>query len=202
MQTFGAMRGFLLGAALLTALTPPVLAQAGAQTAVEMTVLKGTDERPFTLIYPSVLETVDDESDVTVATLRHPDAAMQCDAFVQPGAGTDWNAEQALETLDTNAIVATWTPDFPGFTLTNKTLTRFQSGPALLFEGTSESSPFDVPLHIVHAEAADGGRYYAIECLVDRSAADEARPMIDFIIANFSTRADANCCVDPADPRG
>ncbi len=202
MQTIGAMRTFVLATAVLTALTPAALAQEGVQTAVEMVVLQGTPERPFTLIYPSVLQPIDDESDVTVATLRHPDAAMQCDAFVQDGAADGWSAEGALQTLDTQAIVNTWTPDFPGFTLSGQSVTSFQSGPALMFEGTSDNSPFGVPVHIVHAEAADGGRFYVVECLVDASAANEARPMIEFIIANFSTRADGTCCVDPADPRG
>ncbi len=202
MQTIGARRTIVLATAVLTALTPPVLAQDGVQTAVEMVVLQGTPDRPFTLIYPSVLQPVDDESEVTVATLRHPDAVMQCDAFVQDGAAPDWSAEAALQTLDTQAIVDIWTPDFPGFALSGQRLTSFQSGPALMFEGTSDNSPFGLPVHILHAEAADSGRFYVVECLVDASAANEARPMIEFIIANFSTRSDGVCCVDPADPRG
>jgi hypothetical protein len=45
-----------------------------------------------------------------------------------------------------------------------------------------------VPINVIHAEAVDGGRTYAVECLYDRSADADARPMVDFIIANFSTR--------------
>lgn len=199
MKKFGLSQGVTLLAALVLAATPPVI----AQEQVEMTVVQGsTAERPFTMIYPNVFETVDDGSDVTVLTLRHPDAAMQCDAMVQDGAGADWSAETALQNLDVNGITATWAPDFPGFKVTGQSLTRFQSGPALLFEAESDNSPLGVPLKIIHAEATDAGRYYAIECLVDRSAADDARPMVDFIIANFSTRSDGTCCVDPADPRG
>ena len=199
MKRFSAPRGAILLASLVLAATPPAL----AQDKVEMKILQGVlPERPFTVIYPEVLEVVDDGSDVTVLTLRHPDAVMQCDALVQDGAGADWSAERALETLDVDGIVATWAPDFAGFAVTGQSLTRFQSGPALLFEAQSDNSPLGVPLKIVHAEATDGGRFYALECLVERGAADDARPMVDFIIANFSTRSDGTCCVDPADPRG
>lgn len=198
MQNNGVARWMMLAAGMAL-LAQPVL----AQEEVEMIVQKGTAaERPFTVIYPSVLEPIDDGSDVTVVTLRHPDAAMQCDAMIQDGASADWNAESALSSLDPAGIVTAWSPDFPGFRLTGQSLTQFQSGPALMFEAESDSSPFAVPLRIVHAEAVDGGRFYAVECLVEQSAAADARPMIDFIIANFSTRSDANCCVDPADPRG
>lgn len=161
-----------------------------------------TDDRPYTINYPNVLESVDDGSDVTILTLRHTNAPLQCDAFVVDGAEADWTAETALANIDVNGIVATWAPDFPGFKVTNHALTNFQSGPALLFEGESDNSPLGVPLHIIHAEATDAGRFYAIECLIERSAAQDARPMVDFIIANFSTRSDGTCCTDPSDPRG
>ena len=199
MRKFGVSQGAVLAAALCMALVSPV----AAQEQVEMTVVQGsTPERPFTVIYPNVFEAVDDGSDVTVLTLRHPDAVMQCDAMVQDGAGSDWSAESALKSLDVNGIVSTWAPDFQGFKVTGQTITRFQSGPALMFEAESDNSPLGVPLKIVHAEATDGGRFYALECLVERGAAGDARPMIDFLIANFSTRSDGTCCVDPADPRG
>jgi hypothetical protein len=199
MKKFGVPQGAVLVAALAMAAIPPV----AAQDQVQMTVLQGqTPERPFTVIYPNVLEVVDDGSGVTVVTLRHPDAVMQCDAMVQDGAESGWSAEQALENLDVNGIVSAWAPDFPGFKVTGQSVTSFQSGPALMFEAESDNSPLGVPLKIIHAESTDGGRYYALECLVDRGAAADARPMIDVIIANFSTRSDGTCCTDPADPRG
>src|SRR5690606_7000355 len=110
--------------------------------------------------------------------------------------------ETALSSLDVNGIVAGWAPDFPGFRVTGQSITQFQSGPALMFEGESDDSPFGTPLRVVHAEAVDGGRFYAVECMVELGEADDARPMIDFLIANFSTRSDGTCCIDPADPRG
>jgi hypothetical protein len=199
MKTFGVQQAAALAGALAMAMVPPVI----AQEQVEMQVVQGADAaRPFTMIYPNVFETVDDGSEVSVITLRHPDAVMQCDALVQDGAGTGWTAEKALETLDIPGIVSTWAPDFPGFKVTGQSIISFQSGPALMFEADSDNSPLGVPLKIVHAEATDGGRFYAVECLVERGAANDARPMIDFIIANFSTRSDGTCCVDPADPRG
>lgn len=198
MSKFGVPQGAILVAALAM-VAAPVL----AQDQVQMVIDRGaTPERPYTLIYPEILQPVDDGSDVTVQTLRHPDAVMQCDAMIQDGAGTDWTAESALKNLDVAGITTTWSPDFPGFKVTGQTVTSFQSGPALMFEAESDSSPLGVPLKIIHAEATDGGRFYALECLVERDAANDARPMIDFLIANFSTRSDGNCCVDPADPRG
>ena len=198
MKKFGVSQGAMLVAALAMVTIPPV----SAQEQVQMTVVQGQPDRPFTVIYPNVLEVVDDGSDVTVITLRHPDAVMQCDAMVQDGAGSDWSADEAVKNLDVNGIVSTWAPDFPGFRVTGQTVSQFQSGPALMFEAESDNSPLGVPLKIIHAEAADSGRFYALECLVERSAAAEARPMVDVIIANFSTRSDGTCCVDPADPRG
>ena len=199
MKKFGVSQGVTLVAALILAATPPVI----AQDQVQMSVVQGqTAERPFTVIYPNVLQVFDDGSDVTVLTLRHPDAIMQCDALVQDGAPADWNADAALAGLDTAGIVSTWTPDFPGFKVTGQSVTRFQSGPALMYEGESENSPFGVPAKIVYAEAVDGGRNYAIQCIVELGEAADARPMVDFIVANFSTRSDGTCCVDPADPRG
>ena len=199
MRKFGVSQGVVLVTALVLAATPPVM----AQDQVEMSVLQGsTPERPFTVIYPNIFEAVDDGSDVTVVTLRHPDAVMQCDAMVQDGAGPNWSADEALKSLDVNGIVSTWSPDFPGFKVTGQSITQFQSGPALMFEGEADNSPLGVPLKIIHAEATDSGRFYALECLVERGAANDARPMIDFLIANFSTRSDGTCCVDPADPRG
>ncbi|HEY9010242.1 MAG TPA: hypothetical protein VIN06_04445 [Devosia sp.] len=198
MSKFRVSQGVALAATLAMAAAPVL-----AQEQVQMVIDRGaTPERPYTLVYPEILQPVDDGSDVTVQTLRHPDAVMQCDAMIQDGAGSDWSAESAVENLDVKGITSTWSPDFPGFKVTGHRLTNFQSGPALMFEAESDSSPLGVPLKIVHAEATDNGRFYALECLVERDAANDARPMIDFLIANFSTRSDGGCCIDPADPRG
>lgn len=192
--------GVVHGAAAVMAvvgLSTPVLAQ--AQVIVDRGL---TDDLPYTAIYPDVLNAVDDGSPETILTLQHPGAALQCDFFAVPGAQEGWTAEDALASLDVAGIEATWAPQFPGFEVTGQSVTRFASGPALLYEGASENSPLDIPAAVVHAEAVDNGRTYVVECLLDQAIAADARPMIDFIIANFSTRSDAQCCIDPADDRG
>ena len=161
-----------------------------------------TEELPYTAAYPDVLRTVDDGSTATILTLQHPDAPLQCDVFVVPGASDGWSAQGALDSLDIAGIEATWIPDFPGFKVTGQSLAQFASGPALFYEGQSEGSPLGIPLDIVHAEAVDAGRTYAIECLIGKDIAADARPMIDFLIANFSTRSDGQCCINPNDDRG
>lgn len=165
----------------------------GSVAAQEQAVtLHSTDaELPYTVIYPEALQPVEDGSDATILTLRHPVVPLQCDVFAVAGAEEGWAAEAALQNLDVAGIEATWAPDFPGFRIVGRQLTAFASGPALLYEGESEGSPLGVPLRVIHAEAVDNGRTYAIECLVERSvAAAEARPLVDFLIANFSTRSD------------
>lgn len=161
-----------------------------------------TEDLPYTAIYPDVLQTFDDGNPETILTLRHPGAALQCDVFAVPGAKDGWTAEEALQSLDVAGIESTWGPDFPGFKITGQSVVRLASGPALFYEAVSDNSPLSLPLSIVHAEAVDGGRTYAIECLIDRAVAADARPMVDFIIANFSTRSDGQCCIDPTDDRG
>src|SRR5690606_25489272 len=133
------------------------------------------------------LRSVDDGNSETILTVQHPNALLQCDFFSVPGAPEGWSAEGAVANLDIAGIEATWAPSFPGFSLTGQQVARFASGPALLYVGQSESSPMGPGVEVVHAEAVDAGRTYAVECLMDRAVAAEARPMVDFIIANFST---------------
>jgi hypothetical protein len=161
-----------------------------------------TDDPPYTAIYPEVLQTTDDGNPQTILTLRHPEAPLQCDVFVLPDAPGEWNAEAALASFDVPTIEAAWAPTFPGFHVTARSVTRFASGPALLYEGASDGSPFNVPVATVHAEAVANGRTYAVACLAAQDAIDQARPLVDFIIANFSTNSEGQCCVDPADDRG
>ena len=185
-------------AAAAIALSTAAFAQGG-----QMIIDRGlTDDMPYTAIYPDVLQTFDDGNPDTILTLRHPGAALQCDFFAVEGARDGWSAEEALQSLDVAGIEAAWGPDFPGFKITGQSVTRFANGPALFYEAESENSPLSLPLSIVHAEAVYGGRTYAVECVIDRGVAAEARPMVNFIIANFSTRSDGQCCIDPTDDRG
>ena len=191
------------GAALVAALavlTGPVLAQ-GQQ--VQVIIDRGlTDDLPYTAIYPNVMRSVDDNNSETILTIQHPDALMQCDFFSVAGAPDGWSADAALASLDAAGIEAAWTPNFPGFKLGGQSVGSFASGPSLFYEGQADSSPMGPAVNVVHAEAVDSGRTYIVECLVDSSVAAEARPMIDFIIANFSTRSDGQCCINPLDDRG
>jgi len=176
--------------------------EALAQDQAQVVIDRGlTDDLPYTAIYPNILRSVDDGSPATILTLQHPDAPLQCDVFAVAGAEAGWSAETALDKLDVKGIEASWVADFPGFRVVAKNIVGFASGPALLYEGESDNSPLGVPLRIVHAEAVAGGLTYAIECLMEKAIAGEARPLVDFIIANFSTRSDGECCI-PLDDRG
>lgn len=189
------------GVATLLAIAA-LCSQAVAQDQSQVVIDRGlTEDLPYTAIYPNVLRSVDDGSSATILTLQHPGAPLQCDVFAVPGGEADWSADAALNKLDVAGIEATWTPDFPGFKLVAKAVTNFASGPALLYEGESDNSPLGVPVRIVHAEAIAGGLTYAIECLMEKSISGEARPLVDFVIANFSTRSDGECCI-PLDDRG
>jgi hypothetical protein len=79
-------------------------------------------------------------------------------------------------------------------------LIDFRSGPALYYRGEAQRSPLGFPVTVAHAEATDSGRTYVYECIMAQSIAADALPTVDFLIANFSTRSDAECCVAPPRP--
>lgn len=162
-----------------------------------------TDDLPYSIYYPNVLQSIDDGNSQTIITLQpSSDKFFQCDVFAVQSGADNWTAEEAASSLDAASIETAWTPDFPGFKLTKQGVAAFSSGPALRYEGQSDNSPMSVPINVIHAEAVDGGRTYAIECLYDRSTDADVRPLVDFIIANFSTRSDGECCINPTDDRG
>ena len=190
-----ASRGAL--AAALIVIATPALSQ------VNVIIDRGlTDDPPYTIIYPDVLRQIDDGDPQTVVTVQHPDALLQCDFYAVPSATAEWTPQSALDGLDISAIELQWSMEFPGFRVTDKGLTAFQSGPALLYEGQADDSPMGIPVEMVHARAANGRWMLAIECVMENGVAEAARPMIEFIIANFSTRSDGECCTDPTDDRG
>ncbi|MCS6759953.1 MAG: hypothetical protein MO852_14190 [Candidatus Devosia euplotis] len=108
----------------------------------------------------------------------------------------DWTPQAALVDVD---VEAGWRKTFPGFTLYAKGTAAYQSDTALIYEGASTGSPMGMPLTIAHTETVSNGLGYALDCLFDTTQAEQARPIVDFIIANFSTSAEAECCV-PAAP--
>ena len=177
------------------------LAQEATGDTVEVTVQVSrglTPERPYTVIYPNNLQLVEDGDDITVATLEFPGAPFQCDAMVAEGGAADWTADAAVTGLDRAGTEAGWIEQFPGFAISTVETVAFQSGPALFYQGASTTSPLGGPATIFHAEAVDAGRTYIYECLADTAIPGEAKALVNFLFANFSTRADGECCTDPA----
>lgn len=148
---------------------------------------------PYTLIYPS--EMVASGGMDAPLTINHTSAPLQCELTVVPVDDTDWSAEGALAELNDSDIAASWSGPLPGFSITSKGVAAYQDATALTYEGTSTGSAMGMPLTLVHTEAVAAGRGYVLDCIFDAAQAAEARPIVDFIIANFSTKADADCCI-------
>ncbi|HTN63683.1 MAG TPA: hypothetical protein VL147_19370 [Devosia sp.] len=181
-----------LGACLLASATLlPVTAYAQSSVSVTRSILP---DQPYTLIYPDIMTASGGGADPL--TINHPDAPLQCDVEVVPVvADSTWTPDSALASFDDTAVAASWTESFPGFTVAAKGKIAYQSGPALIYDGQSTNSPMGVPLTIVHTETVDAARGYVLDCLFATSVAEQVRPIVDFIIANFSTKADAECCI-------
>jgi hypothetical protein len=168
-------------------------------TEVTITATRSLDPAlPYTLFYPAPMLLVEDGEDYTIATLEYPGTALHCDAMIGQGGAPDWSAETAAATLDRAGTEAAWLEQFPGFAISTVETVNMQSGPAMFYEGASQNSPFGVPTTIFHAEAVDGGRTYIYECLADTTIAPGVKGLVNFLFANFSTRSDGECCVDPA----
>lgn len=180
----------LLAAALL--LPVPAFAQAiGVTRSI-------VPDQPYAVFYPDAMVPSGGAGEPLL--LNHPAAPLQCSMDVVAVEDTGWTAEGALASLDDSAVAANWTTDFPGFAIANKGITAYQSGPALIYDGQSTNSPMGMPLTIVHTETVDGGLGYVLDCFFATEAAAQARPIVDFIVANFSTRTDAECCTAEAKP--
>lgn len=150
-------------------------------------------DQPYTLIYPEAMIAAGGAGEPL--TINHPDAPLQCDLSVVPVEDGNWTADSALSSLDTTAVATAWSETFPGFVLGNTGTTQYQDATALIYEGTSESSPMNVPVTLVHTETVASGRGYALDCIYATSVAEQIRPVVDFIVANFATRSDAECCI-------
>ena len=161
-------------------------------------------DQPYTVIYPDTM--IASGGAGVPLTINHPNAPLQCDLTIVPVEDTEWTPESALASLVDDDVVASWSETFPGFELGTKATIAYKSNAALIYEGTSTDSPMGVPLTIVHTETVNNSRGYALDCLFATEFAAQARPIVNFIIANFSTHADAECCIgvepeiDPAAP--
>jgi hypothetical protein len=151
-------------------------------------------DQPYTLIYPAEMTASGGAADPLV--INHPDAPLQCSLEIVPSVeDTGWTPDSALASFDEAKVAASWTDNFPGFAIASKGKTEYQSGPALTYEAHSTNSPMGVPLTIVHTETVANSRGYVLDCLFATDVAEKIHPIVDFIIANFSTKADADCCV-------
>ncbi len=150
-------------------------------------------DQPYTLIYPEGM-VVSGGTD-TPLVLNHPNAPVRCDIAIVPVEDTNWTAQAALGALDPTEVTAAWADTLPGFSLVSTGLVDFQDARALSYQGTSTESPMGVPLTLVHAETVSNARGYALDCVYATEAAADAKPLVDFIIANFATRSDADCCI-------
>lgn len=150
---------------------------------------------PYTLIFPEPMVVAGSAMDPVMVTINHPEAPLQCDMSVVAVEDTDWTAEAALGALDDAEVATSWAEIMPGFTLGSKSTVAYQDATALLYDGNSPESSMGMPLTVVHTEAVSNGRGYVLDCLYATAEAERARPIVDFIISNFSTQSDADCCI-------
>lgn len=146
-------------------------------------------DQPYTLIYPDVM--VESGEPGGPVTINHPGAPLQCVLTVVPVDDTGWSAEAALADLDEAAVARGWDATFPGFVLGARAITAYQSGPALIYEGANSGTPDSAPISLVHTETVSGENGYTLDCFYATEFAEQSRPLVDFIIANFSTHQDA-----------
>jgi hypothetical protein len=151
-------------------------------------------DQPYTLFYPEVMVTSGEPGGPL--TINHPTLPLQCVLTVVPVEDSGWTAEGALAALDATAVATGWSESFPNFTLGESRITNYQSNPALQYEGTSEG-PQGGSITLVHTETVDTGNGYTLDCFYASEMAADARPVVDAIIANFSTEQDAQPLVTP-----
>ena len=146
-------------------------------------------DQPYTLIYPSVMVTAGELGGPV--TLNHPSVPLQCVLAVIPVEDIGWTADGALATLDPAAVTAGWGETLPGFVLGASQVVAYQSDPALQYEGVSAESGENGPVTLVHTETVAQGNGYTLDCFYPAEVGEQARPIVDSIIANFSTKQDA-----------
>jgi hypothetical protein len=152
-------------------------------------------DSPYTLIFPEPMIVASNSMEPVMVTINHPEAPLQCDMSVVPVEDTGWTAEGALGALNDADIAASWSEIMPGFALASKGTVPYQDATALIYDGSSPESSMGVPLTVVHTETVSNGRGYVLDCLYATAEAERARPIVDFIVANFATRSDADCCI-------
>lgn len=151
-------------------------------------------DQPYTFIYPDVMAISGELGGPQ--TINHPALPLQCVLTVVPVEDTGWTADGALAALDPAAVASGWNDTFPGFALGTSRVTAYQSNPALQYEGSGTGGEQGA-ITLVHTETVDAGNGYTLDCFYATDVAAEARPIVDSIVANFSTRQDAQPVVTP-----
>lgn len=177
---------------------------AWAQDMMVDTTRSLSPERPYTLSYPNFMK-LGGGYGQGVADLNMPAPAMGLPANglqvllqIIPNAPA-LTPEQANAQFNAEAVTAEWRKTFPDFVLGPRGLTQIRSGNALIYNGTLTSKAPGSPLLVlVRVETTDGGRRYQLDFYIDRASYETARELVGFIVANFSTKADGACCVDPS----
>lgn len=157
------------------------------------------EDQPYTLIYPEAMIASGGMGEPL--NINHPDAPLQCDLVIVPVEETNWTPEDALDGFDAAEAAAEWSEVFPGFIIEDTEIRSIQGGLGFSYVGRSTGSPMGIPITLVHLETVASGRGYLLDCLYASSVAENAWPIVDFILSNFSTRPDAECCIgaEPAD---
>ena len=177
--------------ASLSLVISPTIA-AAQSVSVNRSILPDT---PYTLIFPEPMIVAGGGVEPLSVTINHPQAPLQCTMTVVAAEDTGWTPQSALGAVDDAEVAASWAEIMPGFALSTKGTAAYQDATALLYEGSSPESSMGVPLTLVHTETVANGRGYTLDCYYATDQAANARPLVDFIIANFATRSDADCCI-------
>lgn len=175
---------------------------AWAQDMRVLTTRTLSPERPYTLSYPDFLKRgggfSEIDLDLPAPAMGLPANGLQVHLQIIPNAPA-LTPEQANAQFNAEAVTAEWRKTFPDFVLGPRGLTQIRSGNALIYNGTLTSKAPGSPLLVlVRVETTDGGRRYHLDFYIDRASYEKARELVGFIVANFSTKADGACCVDPS----
>lgn len=180
-------------AACAALLAGPAMAQAINATRSSLPDL------PYTLLYPDVMIASENGPDGRVR-LNHVNAPVRCDLVVIPVEDAEWTPQSALDAFDRPLVQSQWNGMFPGFTITDAAVAPIHGGEALVYRGSSPESDLSLGLDFVHLETVDENRGYVLDCFYPTAIAPSAKPMVDFVVGNFSTRSDAECCSETARP--
>jgi hypothetical protein len=185
--------------AVLSLPAVPSLPAAAQGEANPVQVVRGVSAgRPYTLAYPRILEQAGGGDLVLRLPANSPARApgtrgtYEVHLTISPAAG-------GAPSFDRERITAEQRRTFPDFTLTGQPVRlKTRSGPALVYQGEMTSrAPGRERLAFTRAELTDQGQLYRFDIYAGRNLSADVEPITHFILANFSTKADGVCCVQP-----